>query len=369
MIHLSSPYGNPVIPGLILFVGSFLAGCDSPNSQVTNSGDHSQVTVTPPLPSTSSGSVDGSNSIAPVTLSTGMRLKEIVRHLSEEIGPRNLAHYEQLNQAKSFIESRLESIGYKVDSQSFEVNGLECLNLMVELSGTKVPDEIIIVGAHYDSVSSIPGANDNGSGVAALLVIAEALKDLKPDRTLRLVFFTNEEPPYFQREDKMGSWVYARQCRKNQDNIVGVLSLETMGYYTEEPNSQNYPDLLRPFYPTTGNFIGLVGNPNSAGFQRRVFDRFKSHTEFPVETASLPAAIEGVGWSDHWSFWQEGYPGVMVTDTAPFRYPHYHQRTDTLDKITFDTFAQVVDALILAIKDLTKADLDLGTKAQNSDDE
>ena len=294
--------------------------------------------------------LDTTNSTPAITIKE--RLQKIVKHLSDKIGERNLNQYQALNDAASYLQESFKTAGYKVERQTFQVNGFDCHNLIVEVQGTEYPDEIIVIGAHYDSALGTPGANDNGSGTAALLVIAEELKSWKPQRTVRFVAFTNEEPPYFQRDGQMGSWVYARSCRQRNDNLVGVISLETVGYFSDEANSQKYPPLLAAFYPDTGNFIGFVSNLESREFLQQVHKIFREHSDVPAEVASLPSAIQGVGWSDHWSFWQEGYVGLMVTDTAPFRYPHYHEPTDTIDKIDFTRFAKVVDGLIPVVKEL-----------------
>ena len=277
-------------------------------------------------------------------------LKKHVEHLAITIGERNLLHYEELCAAADYIETEFENLGLNPERQTFEVRRLKCHNISAEIKGTKLPDEIVIIGGHYDSAEGTPGANDNGSGVAAMLVLAKHFSKSKPDRTLRFVAFTNEEPPYFQTQDEMGSWVYAEKCRLEDQNIVGVISLETMGYFTDEENSQHYPPPINELYPTTGNFIGLVGDVKSGNLMRRVKKSFEENCKVPVEGASLSREIPGVGWSDHWSFWQEGYVGIMVTDTAPYRYPHYHKATDTPDKINFPVYAKVVEGLIKPIE-------------------
>ncbi|MEM7455333.1 MAG: M28 family peptidase [Planctomycetota bacterium] len=289
---------------------------------------------------------------APLQTQLSDELESYVSVLADEIGERNLQRYESLNEAADWIEGRFVEFGYSVERQSFEVNGLDCHNLIAERIGTALPDEIIIIGAHYDSFTGTPGANDNGSGTAAMLTLARKFADVSTRRTLRFVAFTNEEPPYFQREDRMGSLVYARRCRRDGDNIRGVLSLETMGYFDETPGSQEYPPPLNLMYPDTGNFIGFVGNLGSRDLLHRVIEEFRKHSEIPSEGASLPSATPGVGWSDHWSFWQEEYPGIMITDTAPFRYPHYHLDSDTVDKIDFDKLSLIVTALEPVILDL-----------------
>ena len=283
-------------------------------------------------------------------------LKAHVEHLATKIGERNLTKYDQLCEAADYIESELKDYGFEPTRQTFKVRGLECYNIAAEIKGSKTPDEIMIVGAHYDSAEGTPGANDNGSGTAAMLVLAKHFSKSKPERTLRFVAFTNEEPPYFQTQDEMGSWVYAEMCRLEDQNIVGVFSLETMGYFTDEEDSQHYPSPLDRLYPSTGNFIGFVGNIGSGKLMRKTLKCFKANSEVPAEGASLPGSVPGVGWSDHWSFWQEGYEGIMITDTAPYRYPHYHKTTDTPDKLNFPVFAKVVEGLVEPVKLLLKSD-------------
>jgi hypothetical protein len=156
------------------------------------------------------------------------------------------------------------------------------------------------------------------------------------------VAFTNEEPPYFQ-TSTMGSLVYAGACRARGDEIVAMISLETIGYYSKEIGSQVYPiPGLSLIYPTRGNFVGFVANPSSRHLLRQILGVFRAHATIPSEGAALPALVPGIGWSDQWAFWQHGYPGVMVTDTAPFRYPHYHQDSDTPDKLDYDGLTRVV---------------------------
>ena len=192
--------------------------------------------------------------------------------------------------------------------------------------------------------STRPAANDNGTGVAALLVLARRLKGSSLKRTVRFVAFANEEPPHFQ-TDAMGSLVYARACKTAGDNVVAMLSLETMGYFSDDAGSQAYPFPLSVFYPDVGNFIGFVGDLSSRALVHEVIGLFRRGVDFPSEGAALPASIPGVGWSDHWSFWQVGFPAVMITDTAPFRYPHYHTPEDTPDKVDFARLAHVVVGL------------------------
>ena len=282
------------------------------------------------------------------------QLRSHVVHLAETIGERNLGQYDNLCQAADYVEGQLTEFGYTTSRQTFQVRNLDCFNIEAEIKGKTRPEEIVIIGGHYDSFIGTPGANDNGTGTAGMMVLANHFREFEPERTLRFVAWTNEEPPYFQNRGQMGSWVYAEKCRKEEQKIVAVLSLETMGFFTDEEDSQKYPAPLNLLYPSTGNFVGFVSDLSSRQLQRQVIKKFREHAEIPSEGASLPQSTTGVGWSDHWSFWQEGYVGLMVTDTAPFRYPHYHKATDTADKINFPEMAKVIDGLVFVIEDLVK---------------
>lgn len=272
---------------------------------------------------------------------TAEHLKTDVTMLAETIGERNTGCYLQLQQSAEYISSRLRQMGYVIHVETYLVDGKNVSNIEAELKGSRLQNEIVVVGAHYDSPPGSPGANDNASGVAAMLELAKKFKDSKPGRTLRFVAFVNEEPPYFQ-TDLMGSRVYAANARKRGDNVVAMLALETIGYYSDKPGSQQYPPPFNLFFPDTGNFIGIVGNLGSRPLVRDSIRTFRETTPFPTEGLAAPSFIKGVGWSDQWSFWQEGYPGIMITDTAPFRYPHYHEPSDTPDKLNYERMARVV---------------------------
>jgi Zn-dependent M28 family amino/carboxypeptidase len=256
-----------------------------------------------------------------------------VKRLAGDIGERNLTRKPAaLAAAASFIELALKGAGYEVEKQRYDVNGLPVENLIVERKGTKAPTEIVVIGAHYDSAEGTPGADDNASGVAANLALARRFASKNTARTLRFVFFVNEEPPYF-REDTMGSVVYANELKKRGENVVAMLSLETIGYFSDQDGSQLYPFPLSLLYPSTGNFIGFVANTESKELVHDVVRVFREHAEVPSEGASVPASIEGVDWSDHLAFWRHGWNALMVTDTAPFRNPHYHEPSDVPDVV------------------------------------
>ncbi len=284
-------------------------------------------------------------------ISLQRELRAHVEKLAGEIGERNLIWYKNLITAAEYIETSLTKAGYAVHQHGYEVSGKMSYNLEVEIAGTDRPEEIVVIGAHYDSVIGSPGANDNATGVAAVLALAGRFSGQRTSRTLRFVAFVNEEPPFFQ-TSSMGSRVYAQASRQRGEKVVAMLSLETIGYYAEEDGSQRYPPPMSLFYPSTGNFIAFVGNVKSGPLVREVVGSFRRHAKFPSEGAAFPGFIPGVGWSDHWAFWQEGYPAVMVTDTAPFRYPAYHSHQDTPEKVKYDQMARVVGGLRKVIADL-----------------
>jgi Zn-dependent M28 family amino/carboxypeptidase len=272
------------------------------------------------------------------------QLKEIIKILAKDIGERNVVYFKNLHQAAEFIENSFRDLGYKPKRQPFKALGLSCYNIEVEILGKKNKDEILIIGAHYDTAMNSPGANDNATGIAALLYLAGKFAKKEPSQTIRFVAFANEEAPFF-RTPQMGSAVYTKRCKDHKENIVGMLCLETIGYFSDEPNSQRYPFPIGFLYPTTGNFIGIVGNLSSRSLLKKVTELFREHTQFPSQAGAFPGFIPGIGWSDQWAFWQQGYQAIMITDTAPFRYPYYHTAKDTVDKIHYDNLTRVVTGL------------------------
>lgn len=280
-------------------------------------------------------------------------LQEDVKKLADEIGERNANNYKRLNATVDVLKTGFGQAGYEVKEQEYKINGNSYYNLVAEKIGIKKPNEIIVVGGHYDSVFGSPGANDNGTGAAATLELARIFSKQKTNRTIRFVEFTNEEPPFFWTED-MGSLVFAKQLKAENENVVAMLSLETMGYFSDRVDSQKYPFPIGLFYPNQGSFIAFVGNLKSGDLVRKAIASFRRNAEFPSEGAVLPSGVPGVGWSDHWSFWQQGYPAIMVTDTAPYRYVYYHKEEDTSDKIDFDKLTRVVSGLAKVISNLAE---------------
>jgi len=274
-------------------------------------------------------------------------LKSHIAILSKELIGRNDYATDGLTTSKNYLIGKFQEYGYKVSLQEYKAknrvyDNIEVyVNVEVEILGKDKPEEIIIIGAHYDSIPGSPGANDNASGVAGILELARLFHGQSLARTIRLVAFVNEEPPFFQ-TDTMGSLVYAKKVALKKEKIIGMIALETIGYFRDDPNSQQYPPPFSFFYPSTGNFIGFVSNLSSRQLLRDTINIFRTHATIPSEGASIPTLIPGVGWSDHWSFWQYDYPAIMITDTAPFRYPYYHTAEDTPDKIDFEKMTRVV---------------------------
>ena len=231
-----------------------------------------------------------------------------------------------------------------MDGKTFE-------NVEAELSSTVNAKGIVIVGAHYDTAAGLPGANDNGSGVATSLELARQSAHQKFRHDIRWVFFANEEPPYFQTKD-MGSYVYAKRCRERGENVLAMLSLETIGYYSSESGSQSYPVSFHPGYPNRGDFLGFVSDFKSAGLLRSALRSFRRATSLPATGAAAPTSIPGIAWSDQWAFWEFGYKALMLTDTAPYRYPYYHTAEDTPEKLDYDRLARAASGIAAIVADL-----------------
>jgi Zn-dependent M28 family amino/carboxypeptidase len=297
----------------------------------------------------------GTMTVLPGSHARAGALRDDVQMLAGTIGERNVWTHAALQRASGYIAQAFRTLGYGVTLQPYAVAGKSVDNIEAALAGTSIPDEVVLIGAHYDSVRGSPGADDNATGVAAVLELARRFAGRRQLRTLRFVAFVNEEPPFFQ-TPLMGSLVYANAARDRGDRITAMLSLETIGYYSDAPDSQTYPAPVGVFYPRTGDFIGFVSNVGSARLLFRARRAFRHGTSFPFRSAAVPAAIPGVGWSDHWAFWQAGYPAMMVTDTAPYRYPWYHTAEDTPDKVSPDRLAHVVDGLEHVVSALAGGD-------------
>jgi Zn-dependent M28 family amino/carboxypeptidase len=259
----------------------------------------------------------------------------------------------ELERAAVYIETALTRAGYRPTRQEYMAGGQRVRNIEATVGNVaqgKRPDRIFIVGAHYDSAPGAPGANDNGSGTAAVLELARLLQTVRPSAgtEVRFVLFVNEEPPWFMGE-QMGSMVHAAEMKRQGQNVKAALVLETMGYYTDAPNSQKLPPGLEGRYPSTGNFIAFVGTLESSSLVREALAAFRAASDFPAEGLAAPAHTTGVTLSDHSSYNRHGYPALMITDTAFMRYPYYHTAQDTPDKLDYESMARVVTGLAKTI--------------------
>jgi len=280
------------------------------------------------------------------------------RHV-EAIGsrPHNIEHPDELEKAARYIETSLEALGYTVNRQPFTVDETTVRNIEVVISpasaGGKIPT--IVVGAHYDSCGNAPGANDNASGVAAVLELARLLRELdgKTPKRIRLVLFVNEEPPYFQTPD-MGSVRYATELKAQGENVVAMYAFDDIGYYSSNPGSQHYPSPFDVIFGDKGDFVAFAAMTGSRELLNRTVASFRSHTAFPSVGGFAPGFVTGIDWSDHWSFAEQGFQSLMITDTAIFRYPHYHRPTDTPDKVDTEKLARVVKGIERVVRDIAK---------------
>lgn len=280
-------------------------------------------------------------------------LKTHVVTLAGDIGERNVFKPQALQSAADYIVQTWQQQGYTVTHHPYQVRGLTCANLEITCLGTGASDEMILIGAHYDSVMGSPGANDNGSGVAALLELSRLFAVVRPGITVRFVAFVNEEPPFFI-WGTMGSLFYAKAARARGDKIRFMVSLETIGYYSDAAGSQRYPPLFKYFYPARGNFISFVSNVRSRAVMHRAVRAFRANSAFPVQHIATFAWIPGVAWSDHLSFWRQNYRAFMVTDTAFYRYRYYHSAEDTPEKLCYEPFARCSNALFRCIAALAE---------------
>ncbi len=270
--------------------------------------------------------------------------------------PHNVAYYAELEKAAAAIEGRLTEFGFTPQAQEYMVDGgipVRNIEAVIEPAKQQRSPPTYVIGAHYDSPDNCPGANDNGTGVAALLEIARALREHRPEHhRLRLQFFVNEEAPYCKTPD-MGSWQAANRLKAQGENIKGMMALETLGYFSERPGSQDFPAPFNWVYPDKGNFVAFVGLPGARNITHTLTRKFRKLSGFPAIGGIAPGFIPGIDLSDHWAFNQFGFPALMVTDTAPFRNPYYHQLNDTPDNVDYENLARITRGLIRVIEDLT----------------
>lgn len=279
-------------------------------------------------------------------------LLETVNFLSHDIGSRSYGETANLDRSADYIQRRFSQLGFPAKRQSFRVDGTAYHNIHAEISGIRYPDEILVIGAHYDTVPGTPGADDNASGIAGLLAIAKIMSEHPPCRTVMLAAFTLEEPPFF-RTRQMGSYIFAESLYQKKIRVRGMISLEMIGYFTEKKGGQHYPlPLFRWFYPETGDYIAFVGNVQSKAFTEKFKKSFKKYSSLPCESLNTVSVVPGVDFSDHRSFWKFNYPAFMITDTAFYRNPHYHGPGDTAETLDYDRMALLVIGISKSFEEL-----------------
>ena len=280
----------------------------------------------------------------------------LTRHvdcLAGLIGPRPFSNQPAFSAAATYVENELTKAGHNVSRHIYTIDNRDVANLIAEVPGGRRKDEIVILGAHYDTVPPTPGADDNASAVAVLIEVARLLNNWKPSRTVRFVSFACEEPPHCYTDD-MGSRAYAQQCRARGERIVGMLCLEMVGYYTTDRNSQKIPPgiprTIRWAFPKRGDFLAAVGNLQSWKLNWQFRRGFKRAVRFPLFSICLPESINEIRRSDNSSFWDHGYPALMLTDTSFLRNPNYHLTTDTPDTLDYHRMAQVTLGVAGAVR-------------------
>lgn len=280
-------------------------------------------------------------------------LKYHVQSLAGEIGERHVGRHAALQQAANYIDRQWQAMGYEVERQGYMARGKACENLQVSRRGAKTPDDIVLICAHYDSAKDCPGANDNASGIAALLEMSRHFARAVPDCTLRFVALTNEKAPFYGTE-KSGSWVYAHQANQRHEKIRSVIVLESLGYYNNTPGSQLYPALMGMFYPNQANFVAMTSNLASMRAMHRFSRHFKKYCSLLCEPMVAPNFLPWVKWSDTSPFWLNGYHAFMVSDTSLYRYPFYNSPRDTPEKLDYQCLSLVTIGLTQALQAYTQ---------------
>jgi Zn-dependent M28 family amino/carboxypeptidase len=296
--------------------------------------------------------IRSSSQVSYSALADRSRLERDVRLLSIDFAPRDYSHVENLDRAASYIHGQFESAGARVSEQAFDVNGRTYRNII----GMFGPDsgDRIVVGAHYDGEGLKPAADDNASGVAGLLELARLIGQTVPGATVELVAYSLEEPPFF-RTAQMGSAFHASGLRNNGVNVRAMFSLEMIGYFSDTPGSQRFPNpLIEPFYPSTGSFISIVGNLGQMRLVRRVKGAMAGAAPLPVYSINAPAWIPGIDFSDHLNYNNAGFPAIMITDTAFYRNSAYHTSRDTADRLDYKRMGMVVEQVHAAVKELSR---------------
>lgn len=260
--------------------------------------------------------------------------KDIIHHLSVDIGERTIRKYENLDRTRRYIIDYFTRYGFAPREETYTAAGQRVSNIITEIRGTEFPENIILVGAHYDTIEDTPGADDNASGIAALLELFRLLSGCRFKKTVRFVAFTLEEPPFFSTE-LMGSMVHAKNCRKRKDKIDLMVCLEMMGFGSRRCH-QDYPiNHNRVEYPVYGCYMSVISLPSNSMPVHEWTHVYNARARRKIYEYIGPASIPGMDLSDHMSFIRSGYPAIMLSDTGFYRNKHYHSPDDTYETINF----------------------------------
>ena len=255
-----------------------------------------------------------------------------------------------LNSVGDFIYSEFESRTENVYRQSYRVGGITYSNICALVGDTTKPR--VVVGAHYDVCGKQDGADDNGSGVVGVIASLEELKDYDGDYCLEFVAYTLEEPPFYATE-YMGSSQHATWLKQRNVDVYGMVTLEMIGYFDDSRKSQSYPlGILKMIYGGKGNYITLVRKFKKGKFARKFSKKFNNSDQIKTKKFTGPKKLTGIDFSDHRSYWAQGWSALMVTDTSFYRNHNYHETTDSMDSLDFNRMADVVNATIYALNNL-----------------
>lgn len=289
--------------------------------------------------------------------SQSQRLYKHVDCLAGLIGSRHLQKPASITATIGYIKQQWTAMEYDITEQAYPTDTGTATNLIIELPGTSRRDEIVLVGAHYDTVPGTPGADDNASAVAVMLEVSRILAGTQGKRTVRFVAFACEEPPHFH-TGEMGSQIHARQAKLQGEKIVGMLCLEMVGYFNDQPFSQRAPQSIPSkwhwLFPNRGDFLASVGNLKSWRLSRQFRRGFRQGTQLPLFSIVLPEKIREIRLSDNSSFWDQGYPALMLTDTSFLRNPNYHLASDTPETLDYNSMSRVCDGVASAVAFLRK---------------
>jgi len=281
-------------------------------------------------------------------------LKKHVIALADDIGQRHVNTPHALHKAANYISREWETMGYQVEPQSFGAMGIKCLNLQVERKGSDEDAGIIVVASNYDTVKNCPGANDNASGMAALLEISRIFCQLEPKQTVRFVALSNERAPFLGTE-RMGSWIYAHHAQQDFADIKQVIILDSLGYYNPAPDSQLHPPMLGMFYGKRATFLAMVSDLLNAPAMFRFNRFFNKASNFPTRKVLAPGILKHDKWTDHSAFGVHGFRSFVITDTSYHRYPFHNSERDHAERLDFQSLSNITAGLAKALGRFSKA--------------